>query len=1017
MATDCVAKGKLMKTITPQYHISENKRGKHNSSFVRKSPVKPSFKANPASIIAKVDEPVMDVFKKFYGPVSDRVAGKIDKIYHQYAKKGLRPRFDINKGISSIRNKGVPEAIVENLLFPFTKIPKWAASWGVKQAGRIKALEEPAKEIYRSEFLRKSRKFHELDEKTDIIKGIYEKTSSLLEDFSKKNGVNHEDLTSIVRGVKKNLTPSELKLKADAETYLSENLYKVSNKFFDKHTGNFNTAYERPLNRIVSGLIPVAFLANDAYNLSVLCGDTPEESKKEAKERQKQEVSRVFTTAYIQLLTFGAFTRFVNTKAWFAPMISALTVLASETSSRLRLGKPITFLTKEQAKEYNKKQKEKELAQSNGVEKSTFKGKLSELKNKVGKKDEKTSTPVSNVQANQKTTTPAQSSDKQVSTKQETTKTTLKSTNVLENSLNVNKSNSFKAKEKADKKSDKPQKALISMDTFKKGLAILTIGGFVLSFLKNSSLTKNSALMKTMRGFADDFKKKFYNPVAFKEFDFSTEKFEKILGTMEELGFKEAADGHRLLKEKFAEETKDGTFKLLKAKLPKEKVNDVVETVIKKLRSVGGMDETLIEKIEKALPGAIKSSSVSIEEKSFKDVAYKLISNIVQNAESVDPKEAYLDKYARLFSEETREQLKDVVSEAISANVVKEAIQVETKVKPFIDVFMEPFKFMGFIGGMPFRIVSSAIKTVANAIIDKKPGKYIDEKTLEKIKKPIKKFMVEMFGEKKPKSAKTTQKVFLNALEGLDKNTKKYYKTVENYAQAVKDGKSAEVLFKLEAEKEKAKELLRKRVGTAIENSFNGVTQSSNKNTDLAMLSKLSSSLVTSAFLVADNYNMVMIKSDGEDKEDAKEKANERIIQRLSALFYQTMFINLFNSTFRAQYNSSLRGMASVVAPNTITTEIVTRSSIGMPIKRKTYDEIVALEEKNDNRKGLAGKYFKFMRLLTGKKPLKDRMPKNKVNTSVVKVAEKQPTQVVANSSLNISKDTNLLNKHLVVKQ
>ena len=173
----------------------------------------------------------------------------------------------------------------------------------------------------------------------------------------------------------------------------------------------------------------------------------------------------------------------------------------------------------------------------------------------------------------------------------------------------------------------------------------------------------------------------------------------------------------------------------------------------------------------------------------------------------------------------------------------------------------------------------------------------------------------------------------------------------------------------------------------------------------------LSSSLVTSAFLVADNYNMVMIKSDGEDKQDAKEKANERIIQRLSALFYQTMFINLFNSTFRAQYNSSLRGMASVVAPNTITTEIVTRSSIGMPIKRKTYDEIVALEEKNANRKGLAGKYFKFMRLLTGKKPLKDRMPKNKHQVPT------QKTNDVVNNTVKPSGSTNILEQHLAAKK
>ena len=90
------------------------------------------------------------------------------------------------------------------------------------------------------------------------------------------------------------------------------------------------------------------------------------------------------------------------------------------------------------------------------------------------------------------------------------------------------------------------------------------------------------------------------------------------------------------------------------------------------------------------------------------------------------------------------------------------------------------------------------------------------------------------------------------------------------------------------------------------------------------------------------------------------------------------MFINLFNSTFKSLYNSSLLGMALVVAPNTLTTEIVTRKSIGMPVRRKTYEQLQELDEKNENRKGLAGKYFKFMRLLTGKKPLKDRLPKDK---------------------------------------
>ena len=171
------------------------------------------------------------------------------------------------------------------------------------------------------------------------------------------------------------------------------------------------------------------------------------------------------------------------------------------------------------------------------------------------------------------------------------------------------------------------------------------------------------------------------------------------------------------------------------------------------------------------------------------------------------------------------------------------------------------------------------------------------------------------------------------------------------------------------------------------------------------MMTKLASSTVTSAFLVADNYNMVMIKSDGEDKEGAKEKAYERVIQRLSALFYQSMLINWFNSTFRSTYNSSLKGMAAVAAPNTLTTEILTRKSIGMPITKKSYEELYENEKKNENRTGFIGEYFKFMRLLTGKKPLKDRMPKDK------QVETKGTQQLVQSTTAKVEtkNTTNLL--------
>lgn len=1001
-----------MKVISPQYHIAQKNRGRNKVVSNGVPFNNPSFKSGALAkngkrvvetIVKEADEPIMKVFAKYYDEVGKRVGDKIGKIYSESDAAKKLARFDYSKGISTIREKKIHESLTENIVFPFKTLPMWTANWGLKKAQNVDALRDKATTLYRSDFFRLPRKLHELDEKTDIIKGIYEKTDELVRKFAKDNKIAPEKLIEMINSSDEKVLNSDIVLKADE--YITENLYRVSNKFFDKNTGNFNTAYERPLNRIVSGLIPVAFLANDAYNLSVLCGDSPDVSKKEAKERQRQEISRVFTTAYIQLLMFGAFTKEVNTIPFFAPLVSALTVLFSETSSRLRLGKPITFLTKEQAKEYNKKQREKELLEQNGPDKSTFKGKINSIKNNFSNKIKKTDASTSTQQAvDAQNLTEIQKIDevqKQSSVATTSVQANLKSTNVLENNLN-NSGNSFKAQvetkaeTKENKETKKPQKTLITMDTLKKGLAILTVGGFVLSFIKNSTWTKNSALMKTIKNLGKEFKDKVYNPLAFKDFEFSTKKYNAIKDTLKKLGFEKVSDGHELIKSRYAQEVGDGVFKVFKSKLPAEKFEKVVSTSVETISKADGFDATKVDVLKSTMKKVINKNSLNIEENAFSKVAEEIV--------------AALDKSGTKVANIPNKELSQIFADSISSNVVKEALQVETKIKPFIDILTEPFKFVCYIGSMPYKIVSSAIKGMCSSTIGKIAEKEAKGQTLTDAQKFIGRAFKEVFGEKVPKPKKNNQVVLVNALESLEKNSKKYFKYDKLLAEAEKNNASPQEIAKYLKKKEKYAEAFQKYVGTSIEKSFNGVTQSSNKNTDLAMLSKLSSSLVTSAFLVADNYNMVMIKSDGEDKEDAKEKAYERIIQRLSALFYQTMFINLFNSTFRSTYNSSLKGMASVVAPNTVTTELVTRSSIGMPIKRKTYDEIVALEEKNANRKGLAGKYFKFMRLLTGKKPLSQRMPKNKMQAQ-------QPKVVQSNNIVKTNSTTNLLEQHLINKK
>ncbi len=927
------------------------------------------------TLITEADKPVMDMFSKYYGDIGTKVGEKLGKLASEtiadgskqgvsiFEKAGnkilqMSSRFSMEKGALSIKDKGIPRSVAENVIFPFVNLPLYGLNWVVKKAEAVPALKKGAEKLYKTPLLRVPRKLNELDWKTDSLKGIMEKTKSTVTDFAKENGYSYEGIMETISRNK----PEDAAVIKKADEYIKENLYKVSNKFFDKYTGNFNTAYERPLNRIVTGLIPVAFLANDAYNLSVLCGDKKEDSQKEAKERRDQEISRVFTTAFIQLITFGAFTKQVNTKPWFTPLTSALTVLFSEVNSRRRNGKPVFFLTPEKAKERNAK---KDLNEN--------KKKLFKLPS-MGRK-EKTADNASNSVLN--------AEPKGNNTPSEIWVSAMKTTNTPQifTSFKSAKTNSKPAKEgkiEDKKKDNEPKKALINFKTLKNGVIALTLAGFALSFLKNSSFTKNSGIMKAANSIGDFFKKKVYEPLAYKDFAISNKEFEQITRSLDDIGCKEIADGHKFIHSKYGKDVGNGVVKMYKSSLSNSKIPNVVKNTLDSLLGAGmQLSDNEAQTLTEAIKTAIKLKPTDIAENKFE--------NVVKQAQTI------LENRNVILDKEQTKMLSDSIVQAMKSNVTEKPIQVETKLKPFVDIVTEPFKFVMSAAKLPFKIVSSLLNLAVSPIEKKAARSELGETVLTKNEKRIHRAVTEVLGEKTPKGGKMSQTVFANAMDALQKKTAPYInanKTLENLKLS---GASAEQIEKAEAAVEKSKTKLSKYVYDAVEKSFNGITQSSNKNTDLAMMSKLASSAVTSAFLVADNYNMVMLKSNGEDKEGAKEKANERIIQRLSALFYQTLFINWFNSTFRSTYNSSLKGMAAVAIPNTLTTEILTRKSIGMPIGRKSLEELNEIDEKNEKRTGFAGQYFKFMRLLTGKKPLKDRLPKEK-QAEITNANEKSAT-------------------------
>lgn len=997
-------------------NLAERKRVQRTSSPSYNPQNKVSFKGMPNTqllhkFMSEADEQVVDLFSKHYGTVSDRLVEKIDKLIDP-SEKGIAVTSRIIKntktGNLQVKDKNVFKACTENLLFPFINIPLYSASWvlaKIKDSNfsgeNIDKIKAKAEDWYKkSPILRNPRKINELNEKSNQFQGVLDTTRELVLGFIKKKGPDEDLLNKYIQEknlngvttdylrtyIKKGTDPKKLleglkekgedvkdyltnvlikdindgkdtEVIQEANEYIKEKLYKLSNKFFDKNTGNFNTAHERPLNRLVTGLVPVAFLANDAYNLSVLCGDKKEDSKKEAHLRAKQEITRVGFTAYVQLLVFGAFTKLVNTKSWFTPLMSAGIVFVSELISRTFSGKPLLPLTKESAKKYNKREREKQALKA-GQQAPTQNNTLAE--------------PVK----------PQAVDNKPVQNKQTYT-------NILKSNVNEPKIfASFKGtEEKQADKTDKPkeQKALINFDTFKKGILICTGVGIAVSFLKNSSYFKNTKVMKKIRELGELWNKNVYKPLAYKTFKISEADFNNLMNTLDEAKCSNIADGHRYIKEKYKavpkalEELvekgiiKKGSTDILMPKGIVDK-SKVIEKVLSTLEGIGKEDT---DTISKAIKTAIDTEGANVAEMKFDEVAKKAV-KIIKNKKVELP-------------DEEMSKLAESITEAITDNSSQTFIEIPTKLKPFIDVFSEPFKFIWSVINLPFRKVITPIANILTSGIQRDAKlEALGEGELKNYQRIINKVFVEIFGESKEKSGKTSQEVFAGAMEALTKASRDYTKAKNKMNELINGNASQKEIAHAEEIVKKEKDKLEKYVKNAVAKSFDRVTQSKNKNTDVAMMTKLVSSAVTSIFLVLDNYNMVMIKSDGENKEDAKEKANERIIQRLSGLFYQTMLINWFNSTFKSTYNKSLSGMASVAIPNTLTTEIITRKSIGMPIGRKTYEELIANEEKNENRTGFLGKYFKFMRLLTGKKPLKDRLPKDKKTTTSAPVATQQ---------------------------
>ncbi len=206
----------------------------------------------------------------------------------------------------------------------------------------------------------------------------------------------------------------------------------------------------------------------------------------------------------------------------------------------------------------------------------------------------------------------------------------------------------------------------------------------------------------------------------------------------------------------------------------------------------------------------------------------------------------------------------------------------------------------------------------------------------------------------------------------------KPYKVADNAAKDAASNpvlKSLNELYTLGSKKMKSEGAQFNEVmKNTIRNVYNSDTKSQYSNTSLAMVSRTLITLIASYFFVNDFRNKVLIDSNGEDVEHAKEVTNTRIGHKVMNFFTNAFWMSLFNNAFEKTYLGSLAGAAVVTSVTEFCNETTIRKSIGVPTKRmESREELEKFENKNYNNKGLYGEWIKFVSNATGKKRLSEK--------------------------------------------
>ena len=117
---------------------------------------------------------------------------------------------------------------------------------------------------------------------------------------------------------------------------------------------------------------------------------------------------------------------------------------------------------------------------------------------------------------------------------------------------------------------------------------------------------------------------------------------------------------------------------------------------------------------------------------------------------------------------------------------------------------------------------------------------------------------------------------------------------------------------------------------------------------------------ISTIFLVTDSYNLT-IQYSNNDRREAVKSAKSRAVQEVSRMASSAYILAFTHSIMSKIYNGSLIGAFATVLLTSVTSDALARAVVGVPITRKSHDELLEIERKQQESKNPVQKTLAYL--------------------------------------------------------